>query len=170
MTPSKTRLGVRSLYSLNFGHAASTPDAPPPPWEAPRPPGIELLPSRLPASLVDPCYRALDRRHVCMVIERPVGCVLRNFSSELLCSYFDRVRTPRLKNFRGRQQFDFRFTIMISFFPFFLSGEGENRTTDLTLRNFTPCLRRHRGESKVKMLHNITYHEFRAHLNEKYVL
>ena len=54
MMPSRTRLEVRSQYNLKFDPGASTSDAPPPPWEAQRPPGVEMS-SCMPAALVDLC-------------------------------------------------------------------------------------------------------------------
>ena len=59
-----------SLRNFMFNPGASTSDAPPPQWEAQRPPGIELS-SRLPASVVDLCCRALDCLYVCTVINGP---------------------------------------------------------------------------------------------------
>ena len=75
--PSRTRSEVRSQYKFKLDLGASTLDGPPPPWEAQRPPGIEL-PSRLPASVVDLGCRALDCRHVCTVaVNGPsIGCAL----------------------------------------------------------------------------------------------
>ena len=70
MIHSETRPEVCSQYNFKFDLGASTLDAPPPQWEAQRPPGIEL-PSRLPAPVVDLCYRALDCRHVCTVANGP---------------------------------------------------------------------------------------------------
>ena len=70
MIHPRTRPEVRSQYNCKFDIGASTLDAPPPPpWEAQRPPGIEV-PSRLfvPASVVDLCFRALeDCQPVCTV-------------------------------------------------------------------------------------------------------
>ena len=94
MMPSRTRSEARSYYNLKFDPGASTLDAPPPPREAQRPPGIELslqaqrspgieLSLRLSASVVDLCYRALDCRHVCTIV---VGCALRCFPSGCLFS------------------------------------------------------------------------------------
>ena len=69
MIPSRTRLQVRSGYSYNlkFDPRASTLDAPPSPWEAQRPPGVEMS-SCKPAALVDLCCRALDCRHVYILL------------------------------------------------------------------------------------------------------
>ena len=72
MIHTRTRSEVRSQYNFKFDLGASTLDAPPPPWEAQRPPGIEM-PSHLPASVVDLCYRALDFRLVCTVANGPSG-------------------------------------------------------------------------------------------------
>ena len=63
-------LEVRSQYNLKFDPGASTLDVPPPPWEAQRPPGVEMS-SCTPAALVDLCCRALDCRHVYIVLNGP---------------------------------------------------------------------------------------------------
>ena len=68
--PSRMRLEVRSQYNLKFDPGASTLGAPPPPWEAQRPPGVEMSPG-MPATLVDLSWRALDCRHVCIVLTSP---------------------------------------------------------------------------------------------------
>ena len=70
MIPSRTTLEVRSQYNLKFDPGASTSDAPPPPWEAQRPPGVEMS-SCMPAALVDLCCRTLDCRHVLIVLNGP---------------------------------------------------------------------------------------------------
>ena len=98
MIPPRTRSEVRSQYNFKPGLGASTLDAPSPPWEAQRPPGIEL-PSRLSASVADLCCRALDCRHVCTSAQlrtAQVGCAVRCFSPGFLFSLFDSVRTPWL--------------------------------------------------------------------------
>ena len=71
MIPSRTRLEVRSQYNLKFDPGASTSDAPPPPpWEAQRPPGVEMS-ACMPAALVNLCCRTLDCRHVFIVLNGP---------------------------------------------------------------------------------------------------
>ena len=95
MIPSRTRSEVCSQYNFKFDLRALTLDAPPPPWEALRPPGIRL-PSRLSASVVALCCRALDCRHNCTVANGLVGCALRRLSPGFLFSLLDAVRTPRL--------------------------------------------------------------------------
>ena len=97
MIHPRTRSEVRSQYNFKFDLGASTLDAPPPPWEAQRPPGIEF-PSRLPASAVGLFCRALDCRHVCTVANGLliVGCALGCFSPGFLFSLFNTVRTRRL--------------------------------------------------------------------------
>ena len=70
MMPSRTRMQVRSQYNLKFDPAASTLDPPPPPWGGQRPPGVEMS-SCMPAALVDLCCRALDCRHVYIVLNGP---------------------------------------------------------------------------------------------------
>ena len=91
-------------------------DAPPPPWEAQRPPGIEM-PSRLPASVVDLCYRALDCRHVCTVANGPVNSRL---CSPLLVAWVSifafRFCSDTSANFyRNRNEFDLRLRFSILF-------------------------------------------------------
>ena len=70
MMPSRTRLEVRSQYNLKFDPGASTSDAPPPPSEAQRPPGVEMS-SCMPAALVDLCCRTLDCWHMFVVLNGP---------------------------------------------------------------------------------------------------
>ena len=71
--PSRMRLEVRSQYNLNFDPEASTLDAPQPPWEAQRPPGVEMWPcmSAAPGASVLPSARLSASVHS---FERPVGC------------------------------------------------------------------------------------------------
>ena len=57
-------------HNLTFDPGASTLGAPPPPWEAQRPPRVEMS-SCTPAALVDLCCRALHCRHVYMVFNGP---------------------------------------------------------------------------------------------------
>ena len=111
--PSRTRLEIRSQYStLNYDLGASTLDAPPPPWEAQPPRGVELSTCMPAALLVDLCCRALDCRHVCVVhsFERPVGCSSPTFYGCIylfLYSQFGSVSTPRPEHCRKRVHFDY---------------------------------------------------------------
>ena len=70
MIPSRTGLELRFQYNLKFDPGASTSDAPPPPWEAQRPPEVEMS-SCMPAALVDRCCRTLDCWHVFIVLNGP---------------------------------------------------------------------------------------------------
>ena len=67
MMTSRTRLEVRYQNNWKFDPGASTLEKPPPPWEAQRPPGVETL-SCLPATMVRLCCRALECRHVYIVV------------------------------------------------------------------------------------------------------
>ena len=69
MMPSRMRLEVRSQYNLKIDPGASTLDARPPPWEAQRPPGVEM--PYMSAALVDLCCRALECRQVYIVLNGP---------------------------------------------------------------------------------------------------
>ena len=115
MTPSRTRLEVRSQYNLKFDPGASTLNAPPPPWEAQRPPGVEMS-SCLPAALVYLCCQALDCRHVYVhSFEGSIGCSSPMFPAVFLFSRFDYVWTTRPKHSRNRIDLDLRFTISMLF-------------------------------------------------------
>ena len=112
MIPSRTRLEVRSRRKLKFDPGASTLNAPPPPWEAQRPPGIELS-SRLPAFVVGLCCRARDSRHVCTVVNGPrLSSPIFIFSSRF---FLDTSSTQLVQYSRKREPFDFRFQFPILF-------------------------------------------------------
>ena len=70
MMLSRVRLEVRFHYDVKLDPGASTLDAPPPAWETQRPPGAEIS-WYVPAALVDLCSRALDCRHVYIVLNGP---------------------------------------------------------------------------------------------------
>ena len=82
MMPSRMRFEVRSQYNLKFDPGVYPMGAPPPPWEAQGPPGVEMS-SCMRAVMVDLCCRALDYRHACVVhsFERPVDCSSPLFSA-----------------------------------------------------------------------------------------
>ena len=106
------RWEVRARYNSNVDPGASTLGAPPPPWEAQRPSGIELS-SYLPASVLYLCCRALlliVGMRAQRSYERPVRCAPRCFSPGFLFSHFDSVWTPTscLKHSRKRKRFDNR--------------------------------------------------------------
>ena len=105
---SENEAGSCSQYGLKFDLGASTSDAPPPPWEAQRPPGVEMS-WYMPAALVDLLPNA--RLSACAhSFERPVGCSSRVFFGCIfLFSRFDFVWTPRPKHSRKRSNFDFLF-------------------------------------------------------------
>ena len=112
MTPSRTRLEVRSQHDQKFDPEASTLDAPPPlPWEVQRPPGVEIS-SCLPAALVDLCCQALDCRHVYIVWNDPQVAALPRFSAAFLFSSFDSVWTPCPKHSK-MNDFDLRISIVL---------------------------------------------------------
>ena len=124
MIHSRTRSEVRSRYNFKFDLGASTLDAPPPPWEAQRPPGIEM-PSCLPASVVYLCYRALDCRHMCTVANDP-----NRLCSALLFAWisiftFRFCSDTSAKFYRNRNEFDSRLRFSILF--------GHTRTHALAL-------------------------------------
>ena len=114
MMPSRMRLEVRSQFKLKFDPGASTLDALPPPWEAQRPPGVELSPC-LPAALVDLYCRALDYRHVYIVLNGPSVAALRCFSLKFLFFKLLLCVDTSCKLLRKIINFDLRFTITILF-------------------------------------------------------
>ena len=69
-------------------------DVPPPPWEAQRPPGVEMSYFCMPAALVHLCCRALDYRHVYMVLNGPQLAALPCILAAFLFSRLDSVLTP----------------------------------------------------------------------------
>ena len=114
MLPSRARSEVRSQHNFKFDLGASTLDAPPPPWEAQRPTGIEL-PPRLPASVVDLCCRALDCRHVCTVVNGPsTSCSPLLFAWTSIFTF--RLCLDTSANFYlNRSEFDFRLRFSFMF-------------------------------------------------------
>ena len=103
----------RPHYNLKYDPGTSSLDAPPPPREAQRPPGVEMSSCMSPA-LVDLCCRALDYQHVYRALNGPQVAALPCCSAPFLFSRFDSVWTPRPKHSRKRIDFDFlcRFSIL----------------------------------------------------------
>ena len=170
MMPSRTRSEVRSQYNSKFNPGESTLDAPSPPSEAQRRPRIEL-PSRLAASVVYLCYRALDFRHVCTVANGSRRlCSPLLFSPGFLFSLSDSVWTPWLILNENEMNsiFDRAFLLCYPLVPSPLTHVMSStmaETTDLASVMFVPMMPR--GPRLAQPLQYMPGTPFTLPLNQK---
>ena len=133
---------------LKFDPGASTLDAPTPPWGAQRPPGVEL-PSCLLAALADLCCRALDCRHMYMVLNGPQVAALRCFPPAFLFSHFFLFGNLVYNTLAEKRHFLFTITILFEhaltrqqyFFLFVQNLQNSQTLNAQTLSHHTPINR-----------------------------